>query len=480
LEQLKRLQSGIEGLDALLKGGLVAGASYIVQGRPGSGKTILANQIAFNHVRDGGRVLVATLLAETHERLFQFLSTLSFFDASQIGAQIQFVSAFDTLENEGLDEVVKLLRREISRQKATVLIVDGLLNARSKADTPLDTKKFIGELQGHAAFAGCTVLFLTSARLDDGSPEHTMVDGVIELGEELFGARSVRRIQLRKTRGSGALSGLHECEITDDGLVVYPRLETLYSRPTRPDSADLQRISSGIGGLDALIDGGLARSSATLVMGPAGVGKTSLGISFLAQSTPEEPGLHFGFYESPERLRIKARSIGIDLQPLEDSGALHLKWQPTTEGLLDGLGARLIKTVVEKGIKRVHIDSLGGMARVASNQSRLVEFFSALMNELRALGVTVLATWEMRDLYSADINAPAPELSSIVDNLVLMRYVEMNSELKRLLSILKMRDSRYDPSLLEVVIHDHGINLDKAFKHATAVMSGAATPNPGN
>ncbi|MCU9951108.1 ATPase domain-containing protein [Pseudomonas sp. PDM13] len=480
MEQLKRLQSGIEGLDALLKGGLVAGASYIVQGRPGSGKTILANQIAFNHVRDGGRVLVATLLAETHERLFQFLSTLSFFDASQIGAQIQFVSAFDTLENEGLDEVVKLLRREISRQKATVLIVDGLLNARSKADTPLDTKKFIGELQGHAAFAGCTVLFLTSARLDDGSPEHTMVDGVIELGEELFGARSVRRIQLRKTRGSGALSGLHECEITDDGLVVYPRLETLYSRPTHPDSADLQRIPSGIGGLDALIDGGLARSSATLVMGPAGVGKTSLGISFLAQSTPEEPGLHFGFYESPERLRIKARSIGIDLPSLEDSGALHLMWQPTTEGLLDGLGARLIKTVLEKGIKRVHIDSLGGMARVASNQSRLVEFFSALMNELRALGVTVLATWEMRDLYSADINAPAPELSSLVDNLVLMRYVEMNSELKRLLSILKMRDSRYDPSLLEVVIHDHGIALDKAFKNATAVMSGAATPTLGN
>ncbi len=479
MEQLKRLQSGIEGLDALLKGGLVAGASYIVQGRPGSGKTILANQIAFNHVRDGGRVLVATLLAETHERLFQFLSTLSFFDASQIGAQIQFVSAFDTLENEGLDEVVKLLRREISRQKATVLIVDGLLNARSKADTPLDTKKFIGELQGHAAFAGCTVLFLTSARLDDGSPEHTMVDGVIELGEELFGARSVRRIQLRKTRGSGALSGLHECEITDDGLVVYPRLETLYSRPSRADNAELHRVSSGINGLDALIDGGLPRSSATLVMGPAGVGKTSLGVSFLAQSTPEEPGLHFGFYESPERLRLKARCIGVDLKTLEESGALHLMWQPTTEGLLDGLGARLIKAVTEKGIKRVHIDSLGGMARVATNQARLVEFFSALMNELRALDVTVFATWEMRDLYSADINAPAPELSSIVDNLVLMRFVEMNSELKRLLSILKMRDSRYDPSLLEVLIHDHGIALDKAFKNATAVMSGVATPNAG-
>ena len=143
MEKLKRLQSGIEGLDALLQGGFVAGASYIIQGRPGSGKTILANQLGFHHARNGGRVLVATLLAESHDRLFQFLSTMSFFDASRVGAEIQFVSAFDTLENEGLDEVVKLLRREITRQKATVMVVDGLLNARSKADSPIDRKSVV-------------------------------------------------------------------------------------------------------------------------------------------------------------------------------------------------------------------------------------------------------------------------------------------------------------------------------------------------
>lgn len=476
LEQLQRLRSGIEGLDALLKGGLVAGASYIVQGRPGSGKTILANQVAFNHVRDGGRVLVATLLAESHERLFQFLSTMTFFDPAKVGAEIQFVSAFDTLENEGLDEVVKLLRREISRQKATLLIVDGLLNARSKAENQIDTKKFISELQGHAAFAGCTVLFLTSSRLDDGSPEHTMVDGVIELGEELVGARSVRRIHLRKTRGSGALSGLHECEITDDGLVIHPRLESLYSKPTYPDSVDLVRVSSGVQSLDMLIGGGLSESSATLVMGPSGVGKTSLGLSFLAQSTVESPGLHFGFYETPQRLRLKADALGLDLRALEETGALHIMWQPTTEGLLDGLGARLIKTVEERGIKRLHIDSLGGMARVATSSARLIEFFSAMMSQLRSMGVTVFATWEMRDLFVAEINAPAPELSSIVDNLILMRFVEKDAELKRLLSILKMRDSHYDASLLEVVISDHGIELSKAFKNDAGALSGTALP----
>ena len=475
MEQLKRLETGIIGLDILLKGGLIAGASYIIQGRPGSGKTILANQMAFHHIRQGGRALVATLLAESHERLFQYLSTLSFFDPQYIGHQIQFVSAFDTLENEGLDEVVRLVRREMIRQKASVLIIDGLLNARSQAESPIDTKKFIAELQGHAAFAGCTVLFLTSSRLDDGSPEHTMVDGVIEMGEELFGTRSVRRIQLRKTRGSGALSGLHECEITDDGLVVYPRLESLYSRPSRLESSDMARQRSGTDALDKLIGGGLPRSSVTLAMGPSGIGKTTLGINFLAAGSSAEPALHFGFYETPERLRIKAQALGYDFQAMEQAGALHIAWQPTTDGLLDGLGARLIALVDEHKIKRVLIDSFGGMSRSATSPARLTGFFSALMGEMRARGVLVFATWEVRGLFGPEIDSPSPDLSSIVDNILLLRFVEHESELKRLLSILKIRDSVYDASLLELIVNDHGVDLRKAFKNAEAVLSGSAT-----
>lgn len=479
MEQLKRLTTEISGLDALLKGGLIVGASYIVQGRPGSGKTILANQLAFNHVGQGGRVLVATLLSESHERLFQYLSTLAFFDAALIGNQIQFVSAFDTLESEGLDQVVKLLRGEINRHQATLLIVDGLLTARSRAETPLDTKKFIAELQGHAAFAGCTVVFLTSSRLDDGSPEHTMVDGVIELGEELVGSRSVRRIQLRKTRGSGALSGLHECEITDHGLQVYPRLEALYSHPSSLGSDVQRRVGSGVKVLDELLGGGLPDASMTLVMGPSGIGKTSLGVSFLSASTVDAPGLHFGFYETPQRLRLKASALGHDFAALERSGALHIAWQPTTEGLLDDVGARLLHHVQAHGIRRVLIDSLGAFTRLATNPARLNEFFRALTGELRARDVCVMATWEMRDIFGSEINAPAPDLSSIVDNLLLMRFVELDSELKRLLSILKVRDSYYDPALLELIISDQGIDLKKAFTQATAVLSGSATPVQG-
>lgn len=453
----------------------MAGASYIVQGRPGSGKTILANQLSFNHARNGGKVLFATLLSESHERLFQYLSTLSFFEPAYIGAQIQFLSAFDTLQNEGLEEVVKLLRREISRQKATVMVVDGLLNARNKAESQIDTKKFISELQGHAAFAGCTVLFLTSSRLDDGSPEHTMVDGVIEIGEEAIGARSVRRIQLRKTRGSGALSGLHDCEITEEGLAVYPRLESLYSQPSRPDPADNIKLNSGVPSLDALIGGGLACASATLLMGPSGVGKTSLGIQFLAEGTPEAPSLHFGFYESPQRLALKAAALGIDLSALERSGALHMCWQPTTEGLLDGLGAKLLQKVDTYGIKRLLIDSLGGMTRVSTNPARLSDFFSTLTGELRARGVTVLLTSETQRLFGSEIKAPMPDMSSVVDNILVMRFVEDTAELKRIMTILKVRDSVYDPSLLEVVIDAKGLGLKKARRHAEVELTGRAS-----
>lgn len=461
MDQLKRLKSGIVGLDTLLKGGFVAGASYIIQGRPGSGKTILANQLGFNHVNDGGRVLFATLLAEPHDRLFHFLSTLSFFDRTQIGENIQFVSAFDTLENEGLEEVVKLLRREISRQKATVMILDGLLNARSRAESPIDTKKFISELQGHAAFAGCTVLFLTSSQLEDGSPEHTMVDGVIEIGEEAIGPRTVRRIKLRKTRGSSALPGVHEFEITDDGIVVYPRLESFFKCPSQSDSDYLMRVSSGSRSLDDCIGGGLAGSSVTLVAGPSGVGKTTFGIQFIAECTPEEPGLHFGFHESPQRLRLKAAALGHDFKALEASGALHIVYTPTTSGLIDRLGYELLNTVENKQIKRVFIDSLGGMARVAADRSRIQDFYSTLMAELRARGVTVLATWEVQHLLGNQIEAPAPDLSSIVDNLLLVRFEQNGSELQRQLSILKIRDSAYDPSLMEVVIGSPGISVKK-------------------
>ena len=221
-ERLPRLPSGIPGLDPILDGGFIEGASYIIEGRPGAGKTIFCNQVSFAHIARGGKVLYVTLLAEAHERLFQSLGTLSFFDKRRLGKGVAYVSVFRTLLDEGLTAVVDMLRAETERQQATLLVFDGLLNARDRADTELDIKRFVVAVQNQAAFVKCTVLFLTSTRLADDSPEHTMVDGVIALQSELAGVRFIRSLQVRKSRGSASLGGCHDFEITDDGVVVYP------------------------------------------------------------------------------------------------------------------------------------------------------------------------------------------------------------------------------------------------------------------
>ncbi len=190
----------------------------------------------------------------------------------------------------------------------------------------------------------------------------------------------------------------------------------------------------------------------------------------------QAPGLHFGFYETPERLRNKAASLGYDFAAMEQDGSLQLCWQPTTEGLLDQIGARLLERVEAQGSKRVLIDSLGAFSRLAVDPARLNGFFRAIAGELRARDVSVMLTWEMRDIFGAEISAPAPDLSSIVDNLMLMRFVELDSQLRRMLSILKVRDSHHDPALHELLIGPQGISLRKAFEGASGVLSGTPVP----
>ncbi len=463
-------------MDIVLGGGFVEGASYILQGQPGAGKTILGNQIAFATAAAGKKVLYVTLLAETHDRLFQSLSTLSFFDKDRLGSNIVYLSVFQTLSAEGLSAVVQLLRKETKRHDASLIVFDGLLNARDRAETDLDVKTFVAEVQSQAAFVGCTVLFLTSAQLADHSPEHTMVDGVVELYEELVGVRTIRRLRVRKSRGSAALGGYHQYEIAGDGIAVFPRIEAAFSTPSAEGKPNPRPLRSGIQGFDQLIGGGLPCGSITLLIGPSGSGKTSFGINFLAAASVEEPALHFGFYETPDRLLLKADALGIDLKGQVEKGELEIMWQPLTENLLDKLAYRLLDAVSARGVKRLFLDSFGGFERAAVHRPRLVEFFAALTNELRARGVTTVGTWELRDLFASTVAAPGPEISSLLDNLIMMRQVEIRSEYKRVLSVLKIRDQSYRAAPQEVIIDGQGLEIRGPFEPATGVSTGLARP----
>ncbi len=473
---LERVQSGVPGLDVILGGGFPKGGLYIIQGPPGTGKTTLGNQICFNHVAHANRAVFVTLLAEYHARMMQHLSVMKFFDASKIPDQLSYLNGLAALHETGLRGFVSLLRKEVTSRRASVLVIDGLVTARRLAPDEQAFNEFIHDLQAVAIAAGCTVFILTSSRSDVIEPEHTMVDGIVELADELAGWAAESSLQVVKFRGSGFLRGRHAYKITSGGVVVHPRIEALLSRPSRPDQGGDGdgRVVSGLEQLDTMLGGGLPEASTTMVMGPSGTGKTTLGLEFLAACTDTTPGLLFGFYETPKRIDAKAAGVCPALRNLIDSAVVEVLWQPPTDDLLDAYGERLLQAVKRRKVKRLFIDGLGAFqsAAAGSGSDRIGMFLTALMNEMRILGVTTVYTLEVPDIMGPSIRTSIGDLSSLAENLILMRFVEAGSQLHRLISILKVRDSQFDQSLHEYETSSQGLIIRPNSDSAQAIMLG--------
>ena len=459
-QPMRRVSTGIQGLDVILGGGFMLGGIYIVQGAPGTGKTILSNQFCFHHVAGGQRALYVTLLAENHARMLDNLRQMSFFDEERIPDQLIYLSAFKELSEGGLPGLMQLLRREIQRRRATLLVIDGLVSVQASAASDQDFKQFIHDLQEIALATDCTML-LTTNTPRAASPEQTMVDGLIVLTDRLHGWRAESDLQVTKFRGGAFLRGRHSYRITGAGLVLYPRIEALYAHPTRPAPDATALTQTGLAQLDAMLGGGLPEGSTTLVMGPSGIGKTTLGLHFLAAASAGEPGLMFGFYETPARLRVKATRVNPALGSLFDSEAVELHWQPPTGDLLDAYGGRLLAAVERRGVKRLFIDGLSAFQGGAVDPTRAGNFFAALANELRARGVTTVYSLEMPDFLGPVVRSPIGDASTLAENLILLRYREDGARLRRVISVLKVRDGEFDPHSREFELGGEGMRFSE-------------------
>jgi circadian clock protein KaiC len=471
---IERVPSGVPGLDVILLGGFPKGGIHVVQGLPGTGKTTLGNQICYHHAASGGRALYVTLLAESHARMLLHLGTMRFFDASRLLESISYISGFGVLQDEGLAGLATLLRREIAARGATIAVLDGLVAAGDQAASETEFKKFILQLQAQAALHGCTTFLLTTAKGQAVPPEHTMLDGILELTDMRYESRTERGLFVTKLRGSDYLPGRHPFRITPEGLVVYPRIEAAFRETTRPDEARAGKLSIGIERLDAMLGGGLPEATVTTLVGPTGIGKTILGLHFLSRSSAAEPGLHFGFYETPPRLLQKADRLGLGLGAVVDRGDIEILCQVMGENVQDALAYRLLDAITRRGVRRLFLDGLGGFIQSSVEPSRISRFCAVLTNELRARGVTTLFTWETGEVISSGIHMPVMGISSLLESVIALRYLEHRSRIRRLVSIVKVRDSDFDPSLREFSITNRGISMGGTFDDAEQVLSGFA------
>jgi len=475
---IERVASGIPRLDYILKGGLIKGDTYNLLGPPGSGKTILGNQFCFHHVEldPQGRCVYFSLLVESHAKMLRHLAGMRFFDPSRIPDSVYYVSGYAQLREAGTAGLLKLIRETLRERKPTLLVIDGMESVRHFADDGQNIKEFVHELQAFTEMIGCTTLLMSFRDPAYSFTENAVVDGVIELTDTLIGPRAVRELTVQKFRGGDYLRGKHEVEITDAGIVIHPRTEIQFDKPPATSMEQRVRMAFGVDQLDKMLWGGIPSGSATALVGAPGSGKTMLGLSFLVEGARQgQKGIYFGFYEPPPRLLEKARQVDIDLERYVNEGLIEIIWQPPLEHMLDSLAEQLLEKLrMEKHARRrLFIDGIEGFRAASVYADRMPRFLSAFCNQLRMFDVTALIAEELA-LFRPEIDMPNPELANVVETVILLRYVELRSQLHRLISIMKMRESRYDTSIREFRITDDGLIVSDSFATAEAILTGHA------
>jgi circadian clock protein KaiC len=444
----------------------------MVVGSPGVGKTTLGNQLAFHHAATGGQALVTTLLSETHDLMLANLRGFRFFDASLVGDRVHYLNLFDALADEGLDGIIAAVRRAARERGASLLVIDGAAVIEDLAPSQLDLRRFVQQLQAQAAMIGATTVLLTSNTREQLEILGAHVDGVLVLANERFDSRHVRQLEVLKLRGGRHVTGSHQFHITEDGLTVHPRLESVvgWRRPSEQRGA---LLGTGVSGLDAMLGGGLMPYSSTLLMGTPGAGKTLLGLSYLLEGARHgERGLLAGFHETEAALVSTGARIGLDLQGAIESGLIRIMWDPPLELSADAWAWRLLAAVEEHRPRRVFIDALTDIQRFIASPQRMPTFTAALTNELRSLGATALIATEIDAYVDEQLAVPIPAASATMDNGLLVRQVEIRSFLLRLVSILKARQIGTDPAIREFVIGDQGITVSRPFPGSTGLLTG--------
>ena len=464
--------TGNPALDRILGGGIPSQSVTVIAGEPGSGKTILTLQMLFRAARQGRKCLYFTTLSEPAIKVIRYMQAFDFFDVDILDQQIQFVD-LGTAIREGAEATITEIVSRVEKLEPDLVAIDSFRSIGELMQRPGTARSFVYDLANQMAGWGATTLLVGEYIREDFHQfaEFAVADGIIRLGVERQDLTSIREIEILKLRGAAYLSGRHFFEIGIHGLYVYPRVSAPESLDEAPSMSE--RDSIGVAGIDELLDGGLPRGSATVVQGGTGAGKTVLSFNFLmAGMARQEKAVLFTLEETPDQLREIARGLGWDLAALEASGMLVIKYTSPVELMTDRFldGAR--EEVRRLGARRVVFDSLTTMSLGVSSERRFKELVYAAAKHLRSVRCSVLMTMEAEQLLG-NTNLSGLGVSFMADNLIQIRYVEIDGRLERAISVIKARGINLNSELRSAIIGKGGIKVvGERFKDLRGVLTG--------
>ena len=468
----ERLSTGIAGLDEVIHGGLIPGCAYLVRGGPGSGKTILGLHFLSAGAVNGEPVLYITLgepeeqIRKNAETLGFDLAGITFLDlspSSEFFVEVETYDLFSPAEVERVPTTQQIVER-VRELKPGRVFIDSMTQFRYLATDPFQYRKQVLSFLRFLAEQGTTVLFASEA--SDEAPDadlQFLSDGVINLELTSRG----RTLSVTKLRGSDFYSGHHTMQITGKGIEVFPKLiPEAYRREYVAET-----ISSGVAELDELLHGGLERGSITIITGPSGVGKTTLGLAFMKEAARRgERSAVYLFEESVEILLGRCEAINIPVRSMVEQGTLSMTPIEPLRYAPDEFARLVRREVEEKGARIVMIDSIAGY-RLSMRGEDLVTHLHALCRYLTNMGVTVLLINEV-EAVTGDFRVTEMGISYLADNILFLRYLEMNGELRKAIGVLKKRLSDFEKTMRELEITQSGIRVGKPLTGMRGLLSG--------
>ena len=482
---IRRLPTGVPGLDQILGGGLPEFSFNVIAGAPGAGKTTLAQQIMFALAGPSRSALYLTVVGEPPLKMLRYQQQFTFFDVARVNKSVRYVNLSQEVVSGTLEKLLGRIVQEVEATSPRVVIVDSFRTVAQAAERSqngdLGLQHFVQQLAVRLTGWEATTFLVGEYQPSETEPNpvFTVADGVLWLIQSLDRNSMVRKIQVMKLRGQAPIPGLHTFRITGDGVQVFPRVIVGAEAKPRPavagaKRAPRQRLSIGVKGLDDMLGGGIPAGYSVLIAGPSGSGKSVLATEFISEGARhDEPGIIAVFEKRPadysqdgpsghrfEQL-VRERKVGIiHTRPLDLS--------------IDEMLSEIIDAIHRLKARRLVIDSLSGfeLALAPTFREDFRESLYRMVAVLTGMGITMLMTAELEDSYM-DLRFSPHGTAFLTDAIIMQRYIELKGQLQRVMAVVKVRGSAHSKDLRTFEITEDGIAMGETLGGYEGLLTGS-------